>query len=65
MNESRDRILTEYRSAGRDRRLCMYLQLRELRSEFILIDRHQGHKGREESLAKGKRIRCFLNRAFV
>jgi hypothetical protein len=41
MNESHDRILTEYRSAEFYRRMQMYLQLRELRSQFILIDRNE------------------------
>jgi len=40
MTESQDKILTEYRHAGFNRRLHMYLQLPQLRSKFILIDQH-------------------------
>jgi hypothetical protein len=45
MSESRDRILTEYRCAGFYRRMQMYLQFRELRSQFILIDRNELNVG--------------------
>ena len=38
MKLSQDKILSEYRDADFNRRLSMYLQYRQLRSHFILID---------------------------
>jgi hypothetical protein len=41
MNESYDRIFAEYRDADFNRRLHMYLQLREQRSDFNAIDQNE------------------------
>ena len=38
MTGIRDKIMTEYGAADFNRRLHMYLQFPELRSQFILID---------------------------
>jgi hypothetical protein len=76
MGENHDRILTEYRCAGFGGRLYMYLQFRELRSEFSMIERNELNtgfsanvespggdpKGCEESLPKAKGFFRFLKR---
>jgi hypothetical protein len=41
MNENRDKILAIYTAAGMNQRLHMYLQLRDLRSEFMLIHQNE------------------------
>ena len=41
MNEHNDRIVSEYQGADFNRRLHLYLQYPQLRSEFILIDQKE------------------------
>ncbi len=41
MEENYDRIISEYGDADFSQRLDMYVQFRELRSEFIQIDRDE------------------------
>lgn len=41
MNESRNKTLAKYRAADMNQRLHMYLQLRDLRSEFMLIHQNE------------------------
>jgi hypothetical protein len=58
MNESYDKVISEYRGADFNRRLHMYLQFPRLRSEFFTIDQkdlntdqYAGFKLRANSLA--------------
>ncbi len=58
MTESYDKIISEYRNADFYRRLSMYLQFRQLRPEFTIIDQngvntdlYAGFKSQRNSLA--------------
>ena len=76
MNERRDHILEEYRNADLNRRLHMYLQSPELRSDFFLLEQEDLKAG-SVAVAKrsgnirerirnffGRKVSCFLKEAF-
>ena len=77
MNESRDKMLAKYRDSDLNQRLHMYLQLRDLRSEFMVI--HQNELYMDGSTVDqipdkdlegygnfiGRTVSCIMKKAFA
>ena len=61
MKLSQDRILSEYRDADFNRRLSMYLQFRQLRTHFILIDQDDMSPNLSKMSNKLNKFRRGLN----
>ena len=57
MNKTRDDILEEYRTADLNRRLHMYLQLPELRSDFYLLEQRDLQAGAAAVVRRPGKIR--------
>ena len=77
MNESRDKMLAKYRDADLNQRLHMYLQLRDLRSDFMLIQQNEVNTN-SSTVVKipdqysedkgnfiGRTVSCIMKKAFA
>ena len=64
MRRTKSDLLDEYRHADFSKRLHLYMQYPELRSEFIETDRNELKSGVPEKIPGSKRFRKFFTCTF-